>query len=63
MTGSVEAMILDVAQEVFEVDVLAKRERLAATEACVQGLRCRQFFQVRPQFDEACCLQQPIASE
>ncbi|GFO23229.1 mcm3 minichromosome maintenance deficient 3associated protein [Plakobranchus ocellatus] len=46
LTVATESMILDVAQDVFEVDVLAKRERLAATESCVLGLRCRRFFQM-----------------
>ncbi|GFR69715.1 MCM3 minichromosome maintenance deficient 3associated protein [Elysia marginata] len=46
LTTAVEAMIADVAQDVFEVDVLAKRERLAATEVCVLSLRCRRFFQI-----------------
>ncbi|RUS74575.1 hypothetical protein EGW08_017656, partial [Elysia chlorotica] len=38
--------VLNVAQDVFEVDVLAKRDRLAATEACVLNLRCRRFYQI-----------------
>ncbi|XP_005095086.1 germinal-center associated nuclear protein [Aplysia californica] len=35
----------DIAQEVFEIDVVAKRERLEETERCVQLMRCRRVFQ------------------
>ncbi|XP_055883267.1 germinal-center associated nuclear protein-like isoform X1 [Biomphalaria glabrata] len=38
-------MIASISQEVFEVDVVAKNERLKATARCVQLITCRKFFQ------------------
>ena len=39
-------MAEDISQEVFEVDVVAKRDRLEETERCVKLMRRRNIFQV-----------------
>ncbi|CAL1527063.1 unnamed protein product [Lymnaea stagnalis] len=45
VSKGLEDMLLDIAHEVYQVDVVAKQERLEATERCVQLGVCRKFFQ------------------
>ncbi|XP_059170750.1 germinal-center associated nuclear protein-like isoform X2 [Physella acuta] len=41
----VDEVLSHVAQEVYDLDVVAKRERLDATLKCVEAIRCRRILQ------------------
>ncbi|KAH9508133.1 hypothetical protein Btru_054821 [Bulinus truncatus] len=45
LSAVVDEFIADISHDVYEVDVVAKNERLKATAKCVQLMTCRKFFQ------------------